>query len=52
MIYWNGFIRKSKIFPGNISEPQTLEIMVEALKPPQGAMMIMDRGIATAANVD
>jgi transposase len=46
-----GFIRRSKIFPGNVSEPKTLEIMLKALNPPQNTLMIMDRGIATADNV-
>jgi transposase len=52
MLDWAGYIRKSKIFPGNISEPKTLEVMTEALNPPAGTMMIMDRGIATAANIE
>jgi hypothetical protein len=46
-----GFIQKSKILPGNISEPKTLEAMVNALNPPEKTMFIMDRGIATAENL-
>jgi transposase len=51
MMDWSGFIRKSKIFPGNVSEPKTLEVMINALNPPRNTMVIMDRGIATAENV-
>jgi transposase len=52
MLDWSGFIRKSRIFPGNVSEPSTLEIMFNELNPPPGSMAIMDRGIATAGNLD
>jgi hypothetical protein len=52
MLDWSGFIRRSKIFPGNISEPKTMSIMLDALNPPTGTMMIMDRGIATAEVLD
>ncbi|MDR2339795.1 MAG: IS1634 family transposase [Deltaproteobacteria bacterium] len=51
MLDWNGFIRKSMIFPGNVSEPKTLDDIQEALKPAPGTMFIMDRGIATANNI-
>jgi hypothetical protein len=51
MIDWTGFIRKSEFFPGNVSEPKTLEIMIKALNPPKDTMVIMDRGIATADNL-
>jgi transposase len=51
MLDWDGFIRKSMVFPGNVSEPATLGTMVGAMAPPKGTMFIMDRGIATAANV-
>jgi transposase len=51
MIDWTGYIRKSRIFPGNKAECTTLDPMVEAMNPPSGTMFIMDRGIATEANV-
>jgi transposase len=52
MLDWSGYIRRTMIFKGNISEPKTLSEMVEALNPPKGTMFIMDRGIATADNVE
>jgi transposase len=47
----SGFVRRSKMFEGNVSEGTTLKEMLEGLEAPQGAMVIMDRGIATAANI-
>jgi hypothetical protein len=47
-----GFIRKSKIFPGNAPECGTLQIMLEKLGASPQAMVVMDRGIATKANVE
>lgn len=47
----SGFVRRSKMFEGNVSEGATLEGMLQGLDAPQGAMVIMDRGIATAANI-
>ena len=48
----SGFVRRSRMFEGNVSEPTTLETMLERLEAPKGAMVIMDRGIATQANID
>ena len=48
----SGFIRRSKMFEGNVVEARTLESMIEELEAPGGAMVIMDRGIATQANID
>jgi transposase len=48
----SGFVRRSKMFEGSVSEPKTLESMLEGLESPKGAMVIMDRGIATQANID
>jgi len=48
----SGFIRGSQMFAGNVSESKTLQIMLEQLKAPKGALVIMDRGIATQANID
>jgi len=63
-----GFSRKSRIFPGNVSEPSTLQAMIEALsEPPVGASgeslqgelawdkrptIVMDAGIASQQNID
>jgi transposase len=48
----SGFVRSSRMFEGNVSEGQTLESMLKELEAPENAMVIMDRGIATQANVD
>jgi hypothetical protein len=47
----SGFIRRSRVFAGNAVECRTLEGMLTGLGAPVGAMVIMDRGIATAANL-
>lgn len=47
----SGFVRRSRMFAGNVSEGGTLEEMLKGLDAPKGALVIMDRGIATAANV-
>ena len=47
----SGFIRRSRVFAGNAVECRTLEEMLIGLAAPAGAMVIMDRGIATAANL-
>lgn len=47
----SGFIRRSRVFAGNAVECRTLEEMLAGLAAPTGAMVIMDRGIATAANL-
>jgi transposase len=48
----SGFVRRSKMFEGSVSEPKTLRSMLEGLESPKGAMVIMDRGIATQVNID
>jgi len=48
----SGFVRGSQMFEGNISESKTLKVMLDKLKAPKGALVIMDRGIATQANID
>ena len=48
----SGFVRGSEMFAGNISEAKTLQTMLDKLKAPKGALVIMDRGIATQANID
>lgn len=47
----SGFVRRSRMFEGNVSEPVTLEGMLCGLDAPREAMVIMDRGIATEANI-
>jgi transposase len=47
----SGFVRRSEVFDGNISEGQTLEEMLSGLQAPTGALVVMDRGIATEANL-
>lgn len=47
----SGFVRRSKTFAGNVSEGTTLEVMLAGLNAAAGAMVIMDAGIATEANL-
>lgn len=47
----SGFIRGSQTFAGNVSEGSTLEVMLKGLNAPPGALVIMDAGIATEANL-
>jgi transposase len=47
----SGFVRRSRMFEGNVSEAGTLEGMLKGLDAPKGAMVIMDRGIATEKNI-
>lgn len=47
----SGFVRRSKTFAGNVSEGTTLQGMLTGLDAPRGALVIMDAGIATAANL-
>ena len=48
----SGFVRRSRMFEGNVAEAGTLESMLKELDAAPGAMVIMDRGIATRANLD
>ena len=47
----SGFVRRSKTFKGNVSEGTTLSTMMDGLGAPPGAMVIMDAGIASDANI-
>ena len=47
----SGFVRRSKMFAGNVAESTTLAEMLKGLAAPKGALIIMDAGIATAANI-
>ena len=48
----SGFVRRSRIFKGNVHEPSTLQEMLESLAAPKGARVVMDRGIATQERID
>lgn len=47
----SGFVRRSRMFKGNAVESFTLQEMLKDLDAPAGAMVIMDRGIATKDNI-
>lgn len=47
----SGFPKKSKIYPGNVSEPKTLEEMLGMLSHNKEAIVVMDAGIATEDNI-
>ena len=47
----SGFIRRSRTFAGNVSEGRTLEAMLLGLDTPPGALVILDAGIASEANI-
>lgn len=47
----SGFVRCSQVFPGNVGEAGTLEEILKTLKAPAGALVVMDRGIASKENI-
>jgi len=47
----SGFVRRSRVLAGNAVECRTLEGMLKDLDAPPGALVIMDRGIATDDNL-
>ena len=47
----SGFVRRSQVFAGSVREHETLEAMLSALGAPRGALVVMDRGIATEDRV-
>ena len=47
----SGFVRRSRTFGGNVTEGNTLADMLTGLGAPPGALVIMDAGIATEANL-
>ncbi len=47
----SGFARRSQVFDGNVVEGTTLAGMLQGLGAPAGALVVMDRGIATAENL-
>ncbi len=46
-----GFVRRSRVFAGNVEEAETPAGMLEALSAPKGALVVMDRGVATEDSV-
>ena len=46
-----GFVRRSEVFAGNVGEAGTLPGMLKGLNAPAGAMVIVDRGLVSAANL-
>ena len=47
----SGFVRGSEVFAGNVSECRTLQEMLTRLDSPSGALVVMDRGVATQENL-
>ena len=52
-----GFVRHCKIYPGNISEPETFKDMLEGVQKQfiyegEKPLIVMDAGISTAENLD
>jgi transposase len=48
----SGFPRKSEVFSGNASEPETLKSMLEGLSGESKKTVILDAGIASEENID
>jgi hypothetical protein len=48
----SGFPKKSKIYPGNVSEQATLKEMLEGLEGDKKSIVVMDAGIATEQNIE
>ena len=47
----SGFPRTSEVFPGNASEPETLERMLTQLNSQKGSTVVMDAGLASEENI-
>lgn len=47
----SGFVHRSEVFEGNVSEGKTLEVMLKGLDARAGALVVMDAGIATDDNL-
>ena len=52
MLDGSGFVRRSEVFEGSVSEGGTLQGMLEKLDAPQGALVVMDAGIASEENIE
>ena len=48
----SGFVKRSRVFAGNVSEVKTLEEMLEGLDAPPGALIVMDRGLSSEDNIE
>jgi transposase len=48
----DGFVQRSQTFAGNVGEASTLKQMLQRLNAPANALVVMDRGIASTANLD
>jgi len=46
-----GFVRRSQVFAGNVREQTSLPIMLQGLNAPAGALVVLDRGIVSEANL-
>lgn len=46
-----GFVRRSQVLAANVAESGTLAGMLHALQAPPEAVVVLDNGIATEANV-
>lgn len=46
-----GFVRRSQVFAGNVSEQSSLPIMLKGLNAPTGALVVLDRGFVSEANL-
>ena len=47
-----GFVRRSRVFAGNVREDRTLSGMLDALGVSPGSLVVLDRGIATERQLD
>jgi len=52
MLDGSGFVRRSEVFEGSVSEGKTLQGMLEKLNAPKGALIVMDAGIASEENIE
>ena len=48
MLDASGFVRRSQVFAGNVCEHDTLAEMLDTIDAPRTAVVVMDRGLATA----
>lgn len=46
-----GFVRRSQVFAGNVREQTSLPVMLKGLDAPVGALVVLDRGIVSQANL-
>ena len=48
----SGFVRRSQVLARNVVESGTLAGMLEALEAAAGAVVVLDKGVATEANIE